>query len=345
MIPLSTVRASNARLRTLPPITAVFAGATSGLGESALRALAANSTAPRVYIIGRSEPRAAAVTADGLEICPEGTFVFLSADLSLLKNVDTVCAEILKREEGGKLDLLFMTHGYITFEGRRETPEGLDALMVLRYYSRIRLLTLLLPLLQRAPSPRAVSVLAPNPDEPLDAVDLALRAHHSVLNHLSHAIFMITFSFLHIAAENPSLSCLHVHPGLVKTPEFEHARFSPFVKWLFHWVVLPLLTPFLLDLKESGERNLFMSTSAMFRGRAGGDGEAGTMVPVVEEEVATGVNGLIGGGVYAVNWNGEVCKGSEKFYREWGLKGLGDKVWEHTMKAFETIERGDVFVD
>lgn len=102
MIPLSTVRASNAHLRTL----------------------AANSTAPRVYIIGRSEPRAAAIIADCLKICPGGTFIFLSADLSLLKNVDAVCTEILKREEGGKLDLLFMTHGYITFEGRRGNRDG-----------------------------------------------------------------------------------------------------------------------------------------------------------------------------------------------------------------------------
>lgn len=93
------------------------------------------------------------------------------------------------------------------------------------------------------------------------------------------------------------------------------------------------------------ERNLFMATSARFRGRRWGEGEAGTMVPVVEGEVATGVDGLVGGVVYAVNWDGEVCRGSEKFYREWGLKGLGEKVWEHTMKAFETIERGDVFVD
>jgi NAD(P)-dependent dehydrogenase (short-subunit alcohol dehydrogenase family) len=124
MIPLPTVRASNAQLRTLRPITAVIAGATSGLGESALRALAANSDAPRVYIIGRSEPRATAIIADCLNICPGGTFIFLSADLSLLKNVDTVCAEILKREEGGKIDLLFMTHGYITFEGRRGNPEA-----------------------------------------------------------------------------------------------------------------------------------------------------------------------------------------------------------------------------
>ncbi|KFY29631.1 hypothetical protein V494_08591 [Pseudogymnoascus sp. VKM F-4513 (FW-928)] len=345
MIPLSTVRASNACLRDLPPITAVIAGATSGLGESALRALAENNTAPRVYIIGRSEERAAAVIADCLKICPGGTFTFLSADLTLIKNVDTVCAEILKREEGGKLDLLFMTHGYITFEGRRETSEGLDALMVLRYYSRIRLLTLLLPLLQRAPSPRAVSIFAPNHERGVYPDDLSLRTHHSVLNHLSHAVFMTTFSFSHIAAENPSLSCLHIHPGLVKTPEFEHARFSPFVKWLFHWVILPLIAPLLLDLKESGERNLFMSTSAKFRARSVAEGESGTMVPVVEEEVATGVNGLVGGGVYAVNWNGNVCKGSEKFYREWGQKGLGDKVWEHTMKAFETIERGEVFLD
>ncbi|KFY08665.1 hypothetical protein V492_06022 [Pseudogymnoascus sp. VKM F-4246] len=338
MIPLSTVRASNACLRDLPPITAVIAGATSGLGESALRALASNSTAPRVYIIGRSEERAAAVIADCLKICPGGTFIFLSADLTLIKNVDTA-------DEVTANPPFRPTHLGRNVNPTVETSEGLDALMVLRYYSRIRLLTLLLPLLQRAPSPRAVSIFAPNHERGVYPDDLSLRTHHSVLNHLSHAVFMTTFSFSHIAAENPSLSCLHIHPGLVKTPEFEHARFSPFVKWLFHWVILPLIAPLLLDLKESGERNLFMSTSAKFRARSVGEGESGTMVPVVEEEVATGVNGLVGGGVYAVNWNGNVWKGSEKFYREWGQKGLGDKVWEHTMKAFETIERGEVFLD
>lgn len=107
-----------------PPVTRVFASATSGLGESALRALAANSTAPRVYITDCGEPRTAAIIEDCLKIYPGGTFIFLSADLSLLKNVDTVCREILKREEGGKLDLLFMTYGYITFEGMRGNGEA-----------------------------------------------------------------------------------------------------------------------------------------------------------------------------------------------------------------------------
>jgi len=62
-------------------------------------------------------------------------------------------------------------------------------------------------------------------------------------------------------------------------------------------------------------------------------------------EVASGVDGERGSGIYAVDWNGEVLKKSESVYRGWREKGMSEKVWEHTMKAFEVIKRGEVFVE
>ena len=123
MVILSDVRKSNSAIRSSHPIVAVFAGATSGIGESTLKALASNALNPRVYLIGRNEARASAIIEECLETCPGGTFVFLKADLSLLRNVDELCEQIKRREESGRLDLLFMSQGYITLEGRKGEQE------------------------------------------------------------------------------------------------------------------------------------------------------------------------------------------------------------------------------
>jgi NAD(P)-dependent dehydrogenase (short-subunit alcohol dehydrogenase family) len=123
MVLLSDVHESNSSLRASTSIVAVFAGATSGIGASTLKALASNTSDPKVYIIGRSETRASALIKECLKTCPRGTFVFLKADLSLLRNVDELCEQIKRREENGRLDVLFMSQGYITFEGRKGENE------------------------------------------------------------------------------------------------------------------------------------------------------------------------------------------------------------------------------
>lgn len=45
--------------------------------------------------------------------------VFIKADTSLIKNVDAACKDIQSRED--KINFLFMTTGYLTFEGRSGT--------------------------------------------------------------------------------------------------------------------------------------------------------------------------------------------------------------------------------
>lgn len=57
MVTLEQVRASNAEIKTRYPegLVAVFAGATSGIGETSLREFVRHTPKPRVYIIGRSQ--------------------------------------------------------------------------------------------------------------------------------------------------------------------------------------------------------------------------------------------------------------------------------------------------
>jgi hypothetical protein len=92
----------------------------------------------------------------------------------LIKNVDKACDEIKSCEK--KLDLLFMSPGYLSFDGRNgnyyynaikllltlilESTEGIDIPHALRYYTRLRFAFNLLPLLNASSSPRIVSILA-----------------------------------------------------------------------------------------------------------------------------------------------------------------------------------------
>lgn len=118
MVSLDVVRASNRSLKTaIPGITALFVGGTTGMGQSTLRHLAQNSEKPNAYIIGRSEAKARPFLAELRNTNHQGTFNFVEADVSLIRNVDKACDEIKKKET--KLNVLFMTVGGIHLLGRR----------------------------------------------------------------------------------------------------------------------------------------------------------------------------------------------------------------------------------
>lgn len=116
MVALSLVRESNSKLKSLSNPVAVFVGATQGIGLSTLQQYAALTSAPKIYIVGRSEPVGERIIDDLKERNAEGTYVFLKGQVSLLESVDEVCGEIKGREK--RLDLLFMSAGFLSFGGR-----------------------------------------------------------------------------------------------------------------------------------------------------------------------------------------------------------------------------------
>lgn len=113
MVSLSEVQASNAQIATsLPPgLVAVFVGATGGIGESTLKEFARNARQPRVYFVGRSQDAGNRVTAECRQLNPEGEFIFIQADCSLIKVVDSVCSEIKNKEDA--INLLFLSCGTV----------------------------------------------------------------------------------------------------------------------------------------------------------------------------------------------------------------------------------------
>jgi NADP-dependent 3-hydroxy acid dehydrogenase YdfG len=111
MVTITDVQSSNAQIATaLPPgLVAVFVGATNGIGETSLKEFARHARQPRVYFVGRSQEAGDRIAAECRELNPEGEFIFIKADVSLLKSVDDVCREIASKERC--INLLFLTCG------------------------------------------------------------------------------------------------------------------------------------------------------------------------------------------------------------------------------------------
>ncbi|KAK3217596.1 hypothetical protein GRF29_1g3585581 [Pseudopithomyces chartarum] len=144
MVPLPTIRAHNATLSSLPPnLVAVFVGGTSGISHYTALSLARSVPSPKIYLIGRNAAEASKITSELKAINPSSTISFIKSDVSLLRNVDKVCDEIKAKEK--EVNLLFMTAGYLSLQGRTETEEGLDRRFALHYYARARFIHNLSP--------------------------------------------------------------------------------------------------------------------------------------------------------------------------------------------------------
>lgn len=127
MVHISAIRTANEAFVNSQPLVAVFSGATQGIGEYTLRTLVkyhgANGPGLRVYLIGRRQEPADKLFAEFKTISPSAEFVFVkAADLTLLKDADEACHEILTMESkapfrGGppRVDLLCMTQGFVRF--------------------------------------------------------------------------------------------------------------------------------------------------------------------------------------------------------------------------------------
>ncbi|GFF65664.1 hypothetical protein CNMCM6936_008792 [Aspergillus lentulus] len=332
MVSLKTLQASNAGIRAIPNITALFVGGTSGIGQSTLRQLARHADRPTAYIIGRNKARARPFLSELQQLSPKGRFHFIEADVSLVRNVDAACQQILQREK--QLNFLFMTPGGISLGGRNETVEGIDYLFALRYYSRMRFIQNLLPLLESSGPSRVVSIYGGGFEYSINTSDLDLKHNFSLLNAYKHSITMTSLSMEHLANTHPAVSFIHAYPGLVGTNIYTNSFPAP-VSTFYNYVMWPFMWLFSVNLSESGERHLFHLSSARYPAK---QGIASQGVPVETGDVATGTNGEIGSGAYLLNWKGEV-RPSTKVLAQYREQGIPELVWDHTETLLDEAVR------
>ena len=224
-----------------------------------------------------------------------------------------------------------------------ETKEGLDRTMSLIYYSRIRFIVKLMPLLLAAPdSAHVVTVYAAGLEGKLFRGDLSLRdpKHYGQINVRSHNTHMTTMAFEHLAKQHQQLSLVHVFPGVVITPSYTDPTFPLWFKILWR-----LLGPFVkrfqaISPQESGSRTLTLGTSRFPARQATNSGPyAGKGA-----EIAKGTDGSFASGAYAVGSESEIVAGKAD-YGKLRKEGFENTVWDHTMKAFSDIETGRVFAE
>jgi NAD(P)-dependent dehydrogenase (short-subunit alcohol dehydrogenase family) len=320
MVSLQVVQQSNAQIAALPRgLVALFIGATSGIGLGALQQFVQYASAPRIYSVAREGSKASheEFLASLRRANPSGDYNLIVADVSLISEVDKV-ADAIKTKET-KLDLLFMSPGFIAFEGRKDTPEGLDPSMTTRYYSRQRALELVLPLLNNSEvrSPRVVSVLAGGMEAAINEDDLDLRdsQNWSFWNSSVHSATMSTLAFERIARGNPRLSIVHSYPGPVSTPGL--ARAAKFG--------LKPSSP--QSQEEGGARALFYATSDRYAVQE-------SLVPLPSQ---LGVSPKTGGGVFLVDALSEGID-NEAVLSDMRKRKVDEKVLDFTHKLFAQVD-------
>ncbi|KAI1752579.1 NAD(P)-binding protein [Xylaria castorea] len=328
MVSLSSIRSSNSLISsTLPTgLVALFVGGTSGVGEAALKKFAQYATCPRAYFVGRSQEAADRIVTECQALNPAGRYIFRKADVSLIRNVDKVCEEIKTKEKA--INILFLSCGVPSMD-RSKTTEEIHLLAALNYYSRIRFIDNLLPLIRRAPVlRRVVTVGGGGYESELDTTDFpALRVPQDKLR--GHLTALVTLGLEAIAQRTPDVSFVHDYPGTVRT------------KLLDYLPEEVLRTLEFMPIDESGERQLYIATSARF---PPADRVDTVGVPLGEEiGVATGTSGVVGSGMYSI---GSDCENVSPTVLElldtMRRRGLVREVRQHTEDEFRrtTIGRG-----
>ncbi|KFY32922.1 hypothetical protein V495_08597 [Pseudogymnoascus sp. VKM F-4514 (FW-929)] len=355
MVALDLVHASNAQLRELGPgLVALFVGATSGIGEYTAKAFVKNALSPRVYIVGRSESAAERIIKECKELNKDGKVEFLKADVSELGEVDRVCAEIAKKES--HINLIVQTQGNMNLRGRdgkhtrppmdflhlllAESHEGIDRKFALNYYSRMRFISNLLPLLQTAASKpphfsRTLSVLSAGWEGKLDFQDLELKNTFSRSKCATQSTTMNSIMTEEFSKRQPATTFSHSYPSGVNTGL---ARELPVWARAAAKVLTPLMAAITVSQEETGARQLFIATSGLYPpAKPFKDDTLASGVPAPKgfNSPFVGANGAAGSGAYLANWNCEAATGKQKLLKQYREENVGAKIWDHTMGIFD----------
>lgn len=327
MAKLSNIRSINATLKSSRSgLTAVVVGGTNGIGRGFLTALASQTDTPKIYVVGRSLEVLSTIISELKSSNSTGEYIpILAGDLTLLSEVDKVTAHILDKES--KVDLLFMSQGFLSFGSRSETSEGIDKITSIRHYARTLFILNLLPLLNAAPSPRVITVIAGGLEGPIFPSDLEFKdpKHYSLGKVADATASYVTLTMEQLQKRNPKISFIHAFPGLVRTNLFNTEHFGFVVKFLVNWIVFPTIGRFLWSSTEdAGDRFLYLASSPDFGAQE------------VNTDLAVGSNGQKGSGAYTVNEKAEAVHNDAVLgpLRE---NGSDVKIWKHTLGELERV--------
>ena len=99
------------------------------------------------------------------------------------------------------------------------------------------------------------------------------------------------------------------------------------------YIVLPIMSLFILSEDQAGTWTLFKATSARYPpATTSSSTEAGVALPI-GVEAANGSDGKPGSGVYLVDWNAETA-GNPTLLSDFRNRGVAEKIMQHTLDIF-----------
>ncbi len=177
---LSSIMEQNSKVGPqLKNLVAVFVGGTCGIGEHTAYTFAKYTKSPTIYIIGRNKEAGAKVLENlrQLNSDADSKYYFYSHDLTLISEADKLNQTVLDQED--KINVLFLSAGYIAMDSRNESSEGIDKKMAVNYYSRWKIADELTPLVEKAADAgelsRVVSVLKAGEEGFIHPEDIGLK--------------------------------------------------------------------------------------------------------------------------------------------------------------------------
>ncbi|KAJ7136338.1 hypothetical protein C8R43DRAFT_1238993 [Mycena crocata] len=253
------VKTSNASHSFDYPPVAVFAGGTSGIGQVMAESFARYTKGrAHIILIGRNADAAAEVISGFPK--PKETadwrHEFVACDATSMDAIRATCAALRGRLT--HINYLVLSAGYNSMATSKETSEGLDYHLVLRYYSRYVYIKELLPLLQKThdmgQAAHAMTMMGAGLGMPISTDDIGLDKARSQTIELLRGV-MLSFAALkgmgaspgyndamvaHFASQNPGIAFTHIHPGFVKTSGL-HTDVGWLlvpISWLYEFVML-----------------------------------------------------------------------------------------------------------
>ncbi|KAF2436585.1 hypothetical protein EJ08DRAFT_555407, partial [Tothia fuscella] len=265
MVTLKHITANNTHLSSATKnLTAVFLGATNGIGLGTLKALTTHTDSPTIFVVGRKASSLSDLIANTLKpLNSNATFhPIIASDLTLISSTKDAAQQIVNFKGIEKIDLLVMSPGYISLL-REMSPEGVDRLTAIRYYSRMRFLMTLLPLLRKSSNPRVVSVLGAGQEGQLWPEDWTMEKHWGLANAAgaSGSLKTLMLEQLSEKEENKNISFVHLFPGLVGDTGLKFEGLGFITNALLVWIGRPLVWLFSRSGAEAGERVLYAATS------------------------------------------------------------------------------------
>ncbi|KAH9906962.1 hypothetical protein F4778DRAFT_800897 [Xylariomycetidae sp. FL2044] len=314
MVDKEVILASNAAfsIQRRQKHVCVFAGATSGIGYGTLRRMVTMLESSKFYILGRSLSRFTAKLNELRASAPTCDIIFVEADLSLIADIDAACKQIKEAEQ--RVDYLCMSPGGMPFQGAVYTKENLELSFAVSYYSRLRIVSNLLPLLRSSPHPRVLSILKGTREKRINEDDIGLEKQWTITGLVNHSTICTDMAFDYLAADdlNKNVIFLHATPGFVNTgtPRTTYPSKKDGILWWAFLSVMQIVSGWMIrsfgyDLSESGERHAFLLTSDGFSAGSWQTNKFNDVVPP---------------------------NGALQYYQK---HGWAPRIWDHTLHVWE----------